>query len=157
MSAGIDFPGRRLAHPTIATAQFNAMKVHVTPLFSKGVLKQRWMRAMGNARGVLSVSSKHDHLTHRTTRVAELHQVEDLSGGQWLLFDAQLVWAKESLFLLSGYERRIEGIDTATNYLQTWLVRFPTPGELGIPTTAESEATAPTDQQIEEVLFEAGV
>lgn len=134
------------------------MKVHVTPLFSKGILKQKWMCAMGNARGVFSLGSKRDNLTRRTTRLAELKQVEDNGrGGKWELFDAQLVWAKDSLFLLSGYERRIEGVDTAVNFLQAWLVRFPTPGELGIPALPESEAAAPTDTQIEEAIIEAGV
>ncbi|WP_148046442.1 hypothetical protein [Ralstonia pseudosolanacearum] len=134
------------------------MKVHVTPLFSKGILKQKWMCAMGNARGVLFLNSKHDNLTRRTTRVAELQQVEDGRGGRkWELFDVQLVWAKDSLFLLSGYERRIEGIDTAVNFLQAWLVRFPTPGEMGIPASPASEAVAPTDAQIEEAITEASV
>lgn len=133
------------------------MKVHVTPLKLKGVMKQKWMRAMGNARGILCLSDKRDTINHRTTRVAELLQPEDLNGRQWLLFDAQLVWAKESMLLLSGYERCIEGIDTTTDYAQTWLVRYPGSSDLGIPTTASSEACAPTEQQIEEVLAEAGV
>jgi len=133
------------------------MKVHVTPLKIKGVFKQKWARAMGNARGILYVCDNRDTLNHRSTRVAELHQVEDLHGGQWLLFDAQLVWAKDSMFLLSGYERRIEGIDTATDYSQTWLVRIPGPREYGGPAVVESDVTAPTEQQIDEVLAEAGV
>lgn len=133
------------------------MKVHVTPLKIKGVMKQRWMRAMGNARGVLYLSDKRDTINHRTTRVAELDEADDPSGKRWLLFDAQLVWAKESMLLLSGYERRIEGIDTATDYAQTWLVRYPGPSEYGGLAAAESEAAAPTEQQIEQVLAEAGV
>lgn len=133
------------------------MKVHVTPLKLKGVMKQKWMRAMGNARGILYLSDKRDTINHRTTRVAELDEVEDQNGKKWLLFDAQLVWAKESMLLLSGYERRIEGIDTATDYAQTWLVRYPGPSDYANPTPADSEAIAPTEQQIEEVLAEAGV
>lgn len=133
------------------------MKVHVTPLKIKGVMKKRWMRAMGNARGILYLSDKRDTINHRTTRVAELVQSEDAEGRQWLLFDAQLVWAKGSMLLLSGYERRIEGIDTATDYAQTWLVRYPYPSDFGAPAQAAAEAVAPTEQQIEEVLAEAGV
>ena len=132
------------------------MKVHVTPLKLKGVMKQRWMRAMGNARGILCLSDKRDTINHRTTRVAELVQVEDLSGSQWLLFDAQLVWAKDTMFLLSGYERRIDGIETATDYAQSWLVRVPGPSEYGAA-VMESDASAPTDEQIDKALAEAGV
>ncbi len=132
------------------------MKVHVTPLKIRGVLKQKWARAMGNARGILHVCDKRDTINHRTTRVAELAQVEDLSGSQWLLFDAQLVWAKDTMFLLSGYERRIEGIDTATDYAQSWLVRLPGPSEYGAA-VMESDASAPTDEQIAQALAEAGV
>jgi len=87
------------------------MKVHVTPLLSKGILKQKWMCAMGNARGILYVNPKHDNRLRRTTRVAELKETDDGRGWPWLLFDVQLVWAKGSQFLLSGYERRIEGIE----------------------------------------------
>ena len=132
------------------------MKVHVTPLKIKGVMKQRWMRAMGNARGILCLSDKRDTINHRTTRVAELVQVEDLSGNQWLLFDAQLVWAKDTMFLLSGYERRIDGIETATDYAQSWLVRVPGPSEYGAA-VMESDASAPTEEQIDQALAEAGV
>lgn len=133
------------------------MKVHVTPLKIKGVMKKRWMRAMGNARGILYLSDKRDTINHRTTRVAELVQSEDVEGKQWLLFDAQLVWAKESMLLLSGYERRIEGIDTATDYAQTWLVRYPWPSDFDPTAGAQADAVAPTEKQIEEVLAEAGV
>lgn len=133
------------------------MKVHVTPLKIKGVMKKRWMRAMGNARGILYLSDKRDTINHRTTRVAELVQSEDVEGKQWLLFDAQLVWAKESMLLLSGYERRIEGIDTATDYAQTWLVRYPWPSDYDSTVGAQADAVAPTEKQIEEVLAEAGV
>lgn len=133
------------------------MKVHVTPLKLKGVMKQQWMRAMGNARGILCLSDKRDTVNHRTTRVAMLDQVEDAEGKQWLLFDAQLVWARDSILLLSGYERRKEGIDTLTDYAQTWLVRFPGRSDLVGPSMAKTEAAAPTDQEIEEVLAEAGV
>ena len=132
------------------------MKVHVTPLKIKGVLKQKWARAMGNARGILHVCDKRDTINHRTTRVAELAQGEDISGSQWLLFDAQLVWAKDTMFLLSGYERRIEGVDTATDYAQSWLVRVPGPSEYGAA-AMDSDASAPTDEQIEQALAEAGV
>lgn len=133
------------------------MKVHVTPLKNKGVMKQKWMRAMGNARGILYLSDKRDTINHRATRVAELVQVEDAEGKQWQLFDAQLVWAKDSMFLLSGYERQFEGIDTPTDYAQTWLVRYPSRGDLDSPASATGQAVAPTDEQIEEVLAEAGV
>lgn len=112
---------------------------------------------MGNARGVLCLNDKRDTVNLRTTRVAELIQVEDPHGKQWILFDAQLVWARDSMLLLSGYERRIESVDTATDYAQTWLVRFPGVGELGSPAAGTAEATAPTAQQIEEALSEAGV
>lgn len=133
------------------------MKVHVTPLKLKGVMKQKWMRAMGNAHGILCLSDKRDTINQRTTRVAELRQVEDAEGKEWLLFDAQLVWARESILLLSGYERRKEGIETLTDYAQTWLVRFPGRGDLDGPAVATTRAMAPTDQQIEEILTEAGV
>ena len=132
------------------------MKVHVTPLKIKGVMKQKWMRAMGNARGILCLSDKRDSINLRATRVAALEQVEDAEGKQWLLFDAQLVWARDSMLLLAGYERRVEGIDTLTDYAQTWLVRFPTPGTMGVPTEL-TDTAAPTEEQIEEVLVEAGV
>lgn len=133
------------------------MKVHVTPLKIKGVKKQKWMRAMGNARGILYLSDKRDTVNQRTTRVAELAQVEDLSGGQWQLFDVQLVWAKDSMLLLAGCERRIEGIDTVADYSQTWLVRFPTASDTHGPNKVEAEASAPTEEQIEQALTEAGV
>lgn len=133
------------------------MKVHVTPLKLKGAMKQKWMRAMGNAHGILCLSDKRDTINLRTTRVAELQQVEDAEGKEWLLFDAQLVWAKESILLLSGYERRKEGIDTLTDYAQTWLIRFPDRGDLTGLAVATTAATAPTEQQIEEALIEAGV
>lgn len=133
------------------------MKVHVTPLFIKGVQKQKWMRAMGNARGTLYLSDRHDNLNRRNSRVAELKDTDDPQRRQWLMFDVQLVWAKGSTFLLSGYERRIEGIDTATNYMQAWIVSFPVPGELLGITSQAMEAVAPTEQQIEELLAEAGV
>lgn len=133
------------------------MKVHVTPLKLKGVMKQKWMRAMGNAHGTLCLSDKRDTINQRTTRVAELQQVEDAEGKDWLLFDAQLVWAKDSMLLLSGYERRKEGIDTLTDYAQTWLIRFPNRADLAGPAVTTAAATAPTEQQIEEVLAAAGV
>ncbi|WKZ86317.1 hypothetical protein N5B55_05025 [Ralstonia pickettii] len=133
------------------------MKVHVTPLKIKGVMKQKWMRAMGNARGIFSLTDKRDNINQRTTRVAELSQVEDAEGKQWVLFDAQLVWARDSMMLLSGYERRVEGIDTLADYAQTWVVRFPTPGEMGLPAPGHAEASPPTEEQIENALVEAGV
>lgn len=133
------------------------MKVHVTPLKFKGVMKQKWMRAMGNAQGILCLSDKRDTINQRTTRVAELQQVEDAEGKEWLLFDAQLVWAKESILLLSGYERRKEGIDTWTDFAQTWLIRFPGRADLSGSTVATTAATAPTEQQIEEAIIEASV
>jgi hypothetical protein len=133
------------------------MKVHVTPLLSKGILKQKWMCAMGNARGILYVNSKHDNLLRRTTRVAELKETDDGRGWPWLLFDVQLVWAKGSQFLLSGYERRIEGIDTAVNTLQIWFVSVPAPGDLPGVAQTEVAAAEPTDEQIEEALAEASV
>lgn len=133
------------------------MKVHVTPLFIKGVQKQKWMRAMGNARGTLYLGDRHDNLTRRSSRVVELKDTDDPNRGQWLMFDVQLVWAKGSTLLLSGYERRIEGIDTATNYLQTWIVSFPAPGEVPGINLTTTEAVAPSEQQIEEILAEAGV
>ncbi|WKZ88431.1 hypothetical protein N5B55_24505 (plasmid) [Ralstonia pickettii] len=132
------------------------MKVHVTPLKIKGVFKQKWMRAMGNARGVLYVGDRRDTINQRSTIVAELRETDDPAKKEWMLFDARLVWAKESMFLLAGYERRIESIDTITDYAQTWLVRIPTRGD-GEVDYATDEAAAPTEQQVEAVLAEAGV
>ncbi|WP_269437367.1 hypothetical protein [Ralstonia solanacearum] len=43
----------------------------------------------------------------------------------------------------------------ATDFAQTWLIRFP-PGELGNAAAIDEVAT-PTEQQIEDVLAEAGV
>lgn len=132
------------------------MKAHVTPLKIKGVFKQKWARAMGNARGVLYVGDRRDAINQRSTVVAELRETDDTRGQEWLLFDARLVWAKGSQWLLAGYERQVEWNQVATDYAQTWLIRFPTPGELGIA-AAIDEVTAPTEEQIEEVLAKAGV
>lgn len=132
------------------------MKVHVTPLKIKGVFKQKWARAMGNARGVLYVGDRRDTVNQRSTIVAELRQTDDTCSKEWLLFDARLVWAKESQWLLAGYERQVEWNEVVTDYAQTWLIRFPTPGELGIA-ASNDEMAAPTEQQIDEVLAEASV
>ncbi len=132
------------------------MKVHVTPLKSKGVFKQKWARAMGNARGVLYVGDRRDTINQRSTIVAELRETDDTRGQEWLLFEARLVWAKGSQWLLTGYERQVEWNQVAVDYAQTWLIRFPTPGALGIAAAIDKVA-APTEEQIEEVLAEAGV
>ncbi|PLC44542.1 hypothetical protein C0Q88_07635 [Ralstonia pickettii] len=131
------------------------MKVHVTPLKLGGIMKQKWMRAMGGTRGVLRLNTKRDTIDRLSTRVAELIQTEDKR--EWMLFDAELVWANGSQLLLKGYERRVSGIDTITDYAQTWLVRFPAPGDIGGPAPEHSEAAPPTEEQIENALVEAGV
>lgn len=126
------------------------MEVHVTPLKIKGQLKQKWMRAMGNAVGTLEVRDKRDTVNKRGTLVAELanHRPKRAEGERWLLFDVKLVWAKGSMFLLAGNERHVEWSGVTTDYSQTWLVSIPAPGST--VSTSPGAVVIPDDLPIEE-------
>ncbi|MET2521764.1 hypothetical protein [Ralstonia pseudosolanacearum] len=123
------------------------MKVLVKPLKIKGVQKQKWMRAMGNAHGTLVIRDRKDTVNDRVTRVAELIDSDDPQRRTWMLFDVELTSMNGSRLELAGMERHVEWNGVTTDYAQTWLVFFPTPGEQVEPVPCPITESATEDSQ----------
>lgn len=60
-----------------------------------------------------------------------------------------IVWAKGSQFVLSGIERHVEWNGVTTDYLQSWVVRIPAPGDPqpSPPRPSMAMATQPAEEK----------
>lgn len=96
------------------------MQVRITKMRNRGVeVDRRALREVAGTPGQLVILDITDQGKHRPTKVARLHQGEQLRAE---LRDVAVVWLNEGRMTLTGYEQVTNDTGQAVEYRQSWLI-----------------------------------
>lgn len=84
---------------------------------------RRALREVAGTPGQLVILDITDQGKHRPTKVARLHQGENLRAE---LRDVAVVWINEDRMTLTGYEQATDDAGQTVEYRQSWLISLDT-------------------------------
>lgn len=100
------------------------MPVRVVKMRNRGVeVDRRALREVAGTPGQLAILDITDQGKHRPTKVARLHQGEQLRAE---LRDVAVVWLNEGRMTLTGYEQVSNDSGQMVEYRQSWLITLDT-------------------------------